>query len=47
MSSKAHLSTELANLIQTIGETRAREEEDKIIIAAISTLKVDLTLNPR
>lgn len=32
MSSGAHLSKELHELIKQIGETRSKQEEDKIII---------------
>ena len=32
MSSSSHLSKELHNLIKDIGETRSKQEEDKIIV---------------
>ena len=32
MSSSAHLSKELHSLIKEIGETRSKQEEDKIIV---------------
>lgn len=40
MSSGAHLSKELLDLVKSIGESRSKQEEDKIITAEASTLKL-------
>jgi len=34
-----HLSKELKELIKKIGETKSKQEEDRIIIGELSTLK--------
>ena len=39
MSSSAHLSRELHELIKSIGETRSKQEEDKIIVQDQAKLK--------
>lgn len=39
MSSGAHLSKELHDLIKSIGETRSKQEEDKIILTEQARLK--------
>ena len=39
MSSSAHLSRELHKLIKSIGETRSKQEEDKIIAIDVQKLK--------
>lgn len=39
MSSGAHLSKELFDLIKSIGESRSKQEEDKIIVAEVEKLK--------
>jgi len=39
MSSSAHLSKELYTLIKEIGETRSKQEEDKIIVLDQQKLK--------
>ena len=39
MSSGQHLSKELHDLIKSIGETRSKQEEDKIISSEVKTLK--------
>lgn len=47
MSTKSHLSRNLANLIQTIGETNSKDAEDRIIVAEMDNLKSNIALNPR
>ncbi|CAD8096428.1 unnamed protein product [Paramecium sonneborni] len=42
MSSGSHLSKELHDLIKSIGETRSKQEEDKIIIKEVQQLKTKL-----
>ena len=39
MSSGSHLSKELYELIKAIGESKSKQEEDKIITNELSTLK--------
>lgn len=39
MSSGSHLSKELYDLIKSIGETRSKQEEDKIILQEQAKLK--------
>lgn len=39
MSSGAHLSKELLDLVKSIGESRSKQEEDKIISAEAQSLK--------
>ena len=39
MSSGSHLSKELLDLVKSIGESRSKQEEDKIITVEASTLK--------
>ena len=39
MSSGSHLSKELLDLVKSIGESRSKQEEDKIITLEASTLK--------
>ena len=39
MSSSAHLSKELHELIKNIGETRSKQEEDKIMVVDQAKLK--------
>ena len=40
MSSGSHLSKELLDLVKSIGESRSKQEEDKIITNEASLLKV-------
>ncbi|CAK59090.1 unnamed protein product (macronuclear) [Paramecium tetraurelia] len=42
MSSGSHLSKELHDLVKSIGETRSKQEEDKIIIKEVQQLKTKL-----
>ncbi|CAD8201080.1 unnamed protein product [Paramecium octaurelia] len=42
MSSGSHLSKELHDLVKQIGETRSKQEEDKIIIKEVQQLKTKL-----
>jgi AP-4 complex subunit epsilon-1 len=42
MSSGSHLSKELYDLIKQIGETRSKQEEDKIVTSELSTLKTKI-----
>jgi AP-4 complex subunit epsilon-1 len=39
MASSAHLSKELLELVKSIGESRSKQEEDKIITAEAQSLK--------
>ena len=39
MSSGSHLSKELLDLVKSIGESRSKQEEDKIIVAEAQILK--------
>ena len=39
MSSGSHLSKELLDLVKSIGESRSKQEEDKIITKEATTLK--------
>mgnify|MGYP000875850010 CR=1 FL=1 len=43
MTSGQHLSRELYNLIQSIGSTSSKQEEDKIILADLASLKASLS----
>ena len=43
MSSGSHLSKDLHDLIKSIGETRSKEQEDKIITNELAQLKPKLT----
>ena len=43
MSSGSHLSKELLDLVKSIGESRSKQEEDKIISNEASLLKVKFT----
>ena len=43
MSSGSHLSKELLDLVKSIGESRSKQEEDKIISGEASLLKVKFT----
>lgn len=42
MSSGSHLSKDLHDLVKSIGETRSKQEEDKIIIKEVNNLKTKL-----
>ena len=42
MSSGSHLSKELFELVKSIGESRSKQEEDKIITQELSTLKAKI-----
>jgi AP-4 complex subunit epsilon-1 len=42
MSSGSHLSKDLHDLIKSIGETRSKQEEDKIITKELANLKSKL-----
>jgi len=42
MSGGGHLSKEFFELVKSIGESRSKQEEDKIIVNEIATLKVNL-----
>lgn len=42
MSSGSHLSRELHDLVKAIGETRSKQEEDKIIIKELGVLRTKL-----
>jgi AP-4 complex subunit epsilon-1 len=39
MASGSHLSKELLDLVKSIGESRSKQEEDKIVVAEASLLK--------
>ena len=39
MSNSSHLSKELLDLVKSIGESRSKQEEDKIITSEATTLK--------
>ena len=39
MSSGSHLSKELFELVKAIGESRSKQEEDKIITAEVEKLR--------
>lgn len=43
MSSGSHLSKELFDLVKSIGESRSKQEEDKIIIAEVTALKTKIS----
>ena len=43
MSSGSHLSKELLDLVKSIGESRSKQEEDKIISNEASLLKIKFT----
>lgn len=43
MSSGSHLSKELLDLVKSIGESRSKQEEDKIITAEAQLLKTKFT----
>lgn len=40
MASGSHLSKELLDLVKSIGESRSKQEEDKIITAEAQILKI-------
>lgn len=42
MSSGGHLSKELHDIIKSIGETRSKQEEDKIILKEVALLRTKL-----
>lgn len=42
MSSGSHLSKDLYDLIKSIGETRSKQEEDKIITNELNVLKTKI-----
>lgn len=39
MSTGSHLSKEMHDLVKSIGETRSKQEEDKIILKELTVLK--------
>ena len=43
MTSGSHLSKELLDLVKSIGESRSKQEEDRIISREASLLKVKFT----
>jgi AP-4 complex subunit epsilon-1 len=43
MMSGSHLSKEFFDLVKAIGESRSKQEEDKIILAELANLKVKMT----
>ena len=43
MTSGSHLSKELLDLVKSIGESRSKQEEDKIISNEASLLKIKFT----
>ena len=43
MSSGSHLSKELFDLVKSIGESRSKQEEDKIILAEVNSLKIKIS----
>jgi AP-4 complex subunit epsilon-1 len=42
MSSGSHLSRDFFELVKSIGESRSKQEEDKIVLNELSNLKIKM-----